>query len=74
MDKFEMLTEIIFRAPDDGKLWRIEIEENYGAGYNNIRGIDYSDNPEPEEKSFEAEEMEEYEKTVTLYRKIEDEG
>lgn len=71
MDKFEVEREVVFRAPDDGKLWRFTYEYNNGAGYNDITGCStwQGDNtPKPETESFTADEVVGREVTVTRYK------
>jgi hypothetical protein len=56
MRSFECRAAIVFRAPDDNKLYRFTYEYNNGAGYNDITGI--SDKPyKPEQQSFTAAEV-----------------
>lgn len=53
---FETIAAIVFRAPDDGKIYRFEYEFNNGAGYNDITGIS-SEPYKPECNCFTAREV-----------------
>ena len=72
MDEFEVNCHLVFKAPDDGRLWRLEFQINNGAGYNDFVGISYGDNLRPEQKSFVGTEVEPKQKTVTVYEEVED--
>jgi len=72
MDKFECECERVFRAPDDGKLWRFTYERNDGAGYDDIVGTSYGSTARPELPYFDAVEVEAVEVITTKYRPVED--
>lgn len=74
MHKFEVRCELVFRAPDDGKIWRFEFAVNNGAGYNEISGTTYGADAKAERFSFEAVEVEPRDKVVTVYEPAQDFG
>jgi hypothetical protein len=72
MDKFEVDCHLVLKAPDDGRLWRIEFQINNGAGFNDFTGISYGDNLRPEQESFLGTEVEPKQKTITVYTTVPD--
>lgn len=67
MDKFECEAFVVFRAPDDEKLWGIEYKYNNGAGWNSFTGISYGEDPTPERESFWAIEVHARQVVKTVY-------
>ena len=72
MEEFEVDCHLVFKAPDDGRLWRLDFQINNGAGYNDFTGISYGDNIRPEQKSFLGTEVEPKQKTITYYEAVPD--
>ena len=73
MSTFEVDCLLVFRAPDDGKLWRFGFQINDGSGYNDITGTssEYNGGMKPETLQFTAEEVKPVEVTVTKYLPVE---
>lgn len=72
MGEFEVDCHLVFKAPDDGRLWRVDFQINNGAGYNDFTGTSYDDNLRPERESFLGTEVTPKQKTITYYEPVPD--
>lgn len=71
MDEFKVYCDLVFTAPDDGRFWRIEVAINNGAGWNSLTGTSRGlPTPRPEQKTFDAIEVEKVEVVETVWRVV----
>lgn len=69
-DGYESLRRVVFRAPDDAKLWQFEYEYSNGACYDDMIGTSDPDDPKPERPSFEATLVEPRLTVATVYKPV----
>ena len=64
--------QVVFRAPDDGRLWSIEPQFNNASGYNSITGVTMRglDKIEPDRPTHIGHEVEAKTRMVTHYEKV----
>lgn len=70
--KSDYTMEVVFRAPDDGRLWSINPEFSNPAGYSSITGIPMRgiDEPKSDRPVHVGHEVEAKTRTITYYQRV----